>query len=121
MAFVTGAACPGPRPVDRSDTSGRPEGRLYDDSANSKRLGAVHRVRPDAVGGILIALVMLAACSPEAVRTRDGGQGADPGNTPRLATETPRANPQAADTSLWPGKAMAPVDRLARGDTLPHS
>ncbi|HXB24047.1 MAG TPA: hypothetical protein VNV25_04920 [Gemmatimonadaceae bacterium] len=63
----------------------------------------------------------LSACSPEAVRVRDGGPGADPGNTPRLAVEPPRANPQPADTSLWPGKAMAPVDRLARGDTLPHS
>jgi hypothetical protein len=70
----------------------------------------------------VIALVLvLAACSPEAVRTRDGGPGADPGNTPRLAVQPPRANPQPADTSLWPGKAMAPVDILARGDTLPHS
>jgi hypothetical protein len=68
-----------------------------------------------------IALLTLAACSPEATRTRDGGPGADIGNTPRLASEPPRANPQAADTTLWPGKAMAPVDRLARGDTLPHT
>ena len=71
---------------------------------------------------LIVALVLLlAACSPEAVRTRDGGPGADVGNTPRLAVQPPRANPQPADTSLWPGKAMAPVDRLARGDTLPHS
>jgi hypothetical protein len=71
---------------------------------------------------LVVALVLLlAACSPEAVRTRDGGPGADVGNTPRLAVQRPRANPQPADTSLWPGKAMAPVDRLARGDTLPHS
>jgi hypothetical protein len=71
---------------------------------------------------LVIALVLLlVACSPEATRTRDGGPGADPGNTPRLAVQRPRANPQPADTSLWPGKAMAPVDILARGDTLPHS
>lgn len=69
---------------------------------------------------IALALVLV-ACSPEASRTRDGGPGADPGNTPRLAVERSPANPQPADTSLWPGKAPAPVDILARGDTLPHS
>ena len=73
-----------------------------------------------ALVALALALLII-ACSPEAVRTRDGGPGADPGNTPRLAVQPPRANPQPADTSLWPGKAMAPVDRLARGDTLPHS
>jgi hypothetical protein len=68
-----------------------------------------------------VAVLAAGACSPEAVRTRDGGPGADPGNTPRVDVRMPRANPQPADTTLWPGKAMAPVDLLARGDTLPHS
>jgi hypothetical protein len=70
---------------------------------------------------VAVILILLIACSPEAKRTRDGGPGADVGNTPRLASVPPKADPQPADTSLWPGKAMAPVDRLARGDTLPHS
>jgi hypothetical protein len=73
-----------------------------------------------AIIGVAVA-VLGGACSPEAVRTRDGGPGADPGNTPRVTVRMPRANPQPADTTLWPGKAMAPVDLLARGDTLPHS
>jgi hypothetical protein len=69
----------------------------------------------------LSIVAVLVACSPEAVRTRDGGPGADPQNYPRQAVQAPPANPQPADTSLWPGKAMAPVDRLARGDSLPYS
>jgi hypothetical protein len=70
---------------------------------------------------VLLVIAALVACSPEAVRTRDGGPGADPQNYPRQAVVAPPANPETADTSLWPGKAMAPVDQLARGDTLPHS
>lgn len=31
---------------------------------------------------LLAGLVLAAACSPEAVRTRGGGPGADPGNRP---------------------------------------
>lgn len=68
-----------------------------------------------------LAALLSSACSPEAVRSRDGGPGADPQNYPRQVVVAPPADPQPADTSLWPGKAMAPVDRLARGDTLPHS
>ena len=29
------------------------------------------------------------------------------------------ANPHAADTTLWPGRAPAPVERLARGEMPP--
>jgi hypothetical protein len=77
------------------------------------------RRRPGALVAFGVALLL--ACSPEAVRTRDGGPGADPQNYPRQTVQAPAANPQPADTSLWPGKAVAPVDRLSRGDTLPHS
>jgi hypothetical protein len=72
-----------------------------------------------AVGAAALAGMLLTACSPEAVRTRDGGPGADPQNYPHQAVVAPPANPQPADTSLWPGKAPAPVDRLARGEQLP--
>ena len=58
----------------------------------------------------------LLGCSPEARRVRDGGPGADPGN--KILIETPVANPHAADTTLWPGRAPAPVDRLMDG-TMP--
>jgi hypothetical protein len=60
--------------------------------------------------GIVLAVV-LAACSPEATRHRDGGPGADPGNKRLVAA--PPANPRAADTTLWPGRAPTPVERLA--------
>ena len=55
--------------------------------------------------------------SPETRRVRDGGPGADIGN--KTVTNTPVANPQASDTTLWPGRATAPVERLARGEILP--
>lgn len=55
----------------------------------------------------------LAGCSPEAHRTRDGGPGADVGN--KHLVSSPPVNPVAADTTLWPGRAPAPVDRLAAG------
>lgn len=63
--------------------------------------------------GIVAVAAVLLACSPEARRTRDGGSGADIGNKP-LVTSPPE-NPTAADTTLWPGRAPAPVDRLAAG------
>lgn len=44
---------------------------------------------------------------------RDGGDGADPGNK-RLVVHT-QPEPRAADTTLWPGRNPAPVERLARG------
>lgn len=67
--------------------------------------------------GCLVVVLALLACSPEARRVRDGGPGADPGNKDLVAA--PRANPRAADTTLWPGRAPTPVDRLARGEVLP--
>ena len=48
---------------------------------------------------------------------RDGGEGADPGNK-RLLTR-PLPDPVAADTTLWPGRSPAPVERLAGGDVPP--
>ena len=66
---------------------------------------------------ICVALVGGIACSPEAGRVRDGGPGADPGN--KVMVESAPANPQTRDTTLWPGRAPAPVDRLARGEILP--
>jgi hypothetical protein len=59
----------------------------------------------------------LLACSPEARRVRDGGPGADPGNKRLVVREEPV--PHAADTTLWPGRAPAPVDLLARGIVPP--
>jgi hypothetical protein len=61
--------------------------------------------------------VLLLGCSPEARRVRDGGDGADPGNKDLVAG--PVANPQPADTTLWPGRAPAAVERLARGEMPP--
>jgi hypothetical protein len=69
-------------------------------------------VRAGLCGGALLSL----ACSPEARRVRDGGPGADPGN--KRLVEAPRVNPRAADTTLWPGRAPAPRDRLEAG-TMP--
>jgi hypothetical protein len=63
------------------------------------------------------ALLGLTSCSPEARRVRDGGAGADPGNKVLIEHEAP--NPHAADTTLWPGRAAAPVDLLARGIIAP--
>jgi hypothetical protein len=59
-------------------------------------------------------IATLGACaSPEAARRRDGGAGADPGN--KRMVERSIADPQSTDTTLWPGRASAPVDRLERG------
>ena len=58
-------------------------------------------------------LLALLGCSPEAQRVRDGGPGADPGNKILVAHDGP--DPQAADTTLWPGRAAAPVDLLEKG------
>ena len=65
----------------------------------------------------VLALVVIAACSPEADRVRDGGAGADPGN--KTVVESPPADPHTRDTTLWPGRAPAPVERLARGQMPP--
>jgi hypothetical protein len=66
---------------------------------------------------LAVVLAVLLACSPEARRVRDGGRGADPDNKVLVAARP--ANPTAADTTLWPGKAEAPVDRLAEGRMAP--
>lgn len=68
-----------------------------------------------AVAAMVIAAV--AACSPEARRVRDGGRGADPGN--RRLVQTRSVDPKAADTTLWPGRAPAPVQRLEAGTMYP--
>ncbi|HEU4649151.1 MAG TPA: hypothetical protein VFS33_08835 [Gemmatimonadales bacterium] len=65
----------------------------------------------------VLAALALGGCSPEARRTRDGGPGADPGNKVLVARDEP--NPRAADTTLWPGRDPAPVERLAKGETPP--
>lgn len=66
---------------------------------------------------VIVAIVTILACSPEARRVRDGGEGADPGNKQLVVREQPV--PRAADTTLWPGRASAPVDLLARGVVPP--
>ncbi len=63
------------------------------------------------------ALFVLVACSPEARRERDGGPGGDPGNKELVRAVTP--NPVVADTTLWPGRNPAPVERLAAGEMPP--
>jgi hypothetical protein len=65
----------------------------------------------------ILALVVLGACSPEARRVRDGGPGADVGN--KVVVVRPEPDPQAADTTLWPGRSPAPVDVLAKGVVPP--
>jgi hypothetical protein len=60
-----------------------------------------------------LAALSVFACSPEATRARDGGPGADIGN--ERWVQSPPVNPQAADTTLWPGRAPTPVERLAAG------
>lgn len=64
-----------------------------------------------------LVLVGSIACSPEADRMRDGGPGADPGN--KVLVESAPADPQTRDTTLWPGRAPTPVERLARGEIPP--
>lgn len=65
------------------------------------------------------AALAAVACSPEARRVRDGGAGADPGN--KTVVESPTVDPQTRDTSLWPGRAPTPVERLGRGEMPPPS
>ncbi|HUR94102.1 MAG TPA: hypothetical protein VMY76_05935 [Gemmatimonadales bacterium] len=66
-----------------------------------------------------MVLLLAGGCSPEAKRERDGGRGADPGNKELVVHAAP--TPRAADTTLWPGRAAAPVDLLARGVIAPPS
>ena len=59
-----------------------------------------------ACGLIVAAGTVMGACSsPEARRVRDGGRGADPDN--KRLVERPYVDPEAADTTLWPGRAPA--------------
>lgn len=60
-----------------------------------------------------VAAVAFMACSPEASRTRDGGPGADIGN--KHVVEVTHADPQPADTTLMPGRALTPVERFGKG------
>jgi hypothetical protein len=63
---------------------------------------------------VVAAGPVVGACSsPEAQRVRDGGPGADPGN--KRLVEAPYVDPKAADTTLWPGRAPAPAQRLEAG------
>ena len=73
------------------------------------------RARLVAASMLVVAAgaVMGACSSPEARRVRDGGQGADPGN--KRLVEAPYVDPKAADTTLWPGRAPTPVERLEAG------
>jgi hypothetical protein len=64
-----------------------------------------------------LAFLAAAGCSPEARRVRDGGAGADPGN--KVVVERAQPEPRAADTTLWPGRALTPVERFARGELPP--
>jgi hypothetical protein len=65
----------------------------------------------------LCAAGLLSGCSPEAERTRDGGQGGDPQNKRLVNVRAP--DPMAADTTLWPGAAATPVERLEKGAMYP--
>jgi len=77
------------------------------------------RARLVAASMLVVAAgaVMGACSSPEARRVRDGGPGADPGN--KRLVERPYMDPKAADTTLWPGRAPAPVERLEAGTMYP--
>lgn len=66
---------------------------------------------------LALATAVSVACSPEATRRRDGGLGADPGNRKWIAAKP--VDPRAADTTMWPGRDPAPVERLARGEEPP--
>ena len=66
---------------------------------------------------LCLALAASIGCSPEARRVRDGGPGADPGN--KVVVQSAPANPQTRDTTLWPGRAPTPVERLGRGEIPP--
>ena len=76
-------------------------------------------VRPSRVILVIVyaAGVLAAACSPEADRVRDGGLGGDPGNSRLVQVRNP--NPVAADTTLWPGLAPTPLERLENGNMYP--
>ena len=98
MASVRGAPHPGDAPATGSSHAPRVP-------------------RPASRALLYLLGAFLAACSPEAHRVRDGGSGADPGN--KELVDAPVANPRAADTTLWPGRAPAAVERLAHGEMPP--
>jgi hypothetical protein len=77
----------------------------------------VIRAPADLALVLAAAMMVSTACSPEATRRRDGGLGADPGNREWIAAKP--VDPRAADTTMWPGRDPAPVERLARGEEPP--
>ncbi len=68
---------------------------------------ALLTLAPCAMAGVTTA------CSPEAARVRDSGPGADPGNKPIAVVRS--IDPRPADTTLWPGRAPTPLERLEAG------
>lgn len=77
----------------------------------------MNREPPIRLAWTALAIAQLAACSPEARRVRDGGPGADPGNKELVRGGT--LDPRAADTTLWPGRAAAPVELFEHGRIEP--
>ena len=61
---------------------------------------------------VLAFIAGASACSPEANRTRDGGPGADIGN--KDVVQQTHADPRAADTTMMPGRSLAPVERFTQ-------
>jgi hypothetical protein len=98
----------------RGATSEQPAGTAYEMLPPAP--GTARRRWPLAARPWTVLFALL-ACSPEARRVRDGGPGADPNNKNLVASRP--VNPTAADTTLWPEKAEAPVDRLADGRMAP--
>ena len=74
-------------------------------------------LRARLLASMIAGAALVGGCSPEAPRARDGGPGADPGNKRLVAR--PYVDPKAADTTLWPGRAPAPVERLEAGTMYP--
>ena len=74
---------------------------------------AAHHVMATVKVAAMLAIIALIACSPEATRTRDGGPGADIGN--KDVVQQTHAAPRAADTTMMPGRAPAPVARFEKG------
>jgi hypothetical protein len=73
---------------------------------------AAHRIVEIMKAAAVISLIGAIACSPEATRSRDGGPGADIGNKDAVQQTGP--DPRAADTTMMPGKAPAPVSRFEK-------
>lgn len=72
---------------------------------------------PMVLATLMLTGALVAACSPEARRMRDGGRAAEAGNYRRI--QSPYVDPRAADTTLWPGRAPTPRARLEAGTMRP--